>query len=963
VVDAAKLWAPQKTSAFHDIEKFEEDYMPLNRGGPILFIANEKSNYDILDLNVFETLWDVHERVVNEVNDGNGKTWEDMCYLHDPAGNCMVYGILQFFSSNRTFYNAHVHTRLDLITRISQPRFPDGTPVVREQIFANFTVHPITQAVIRCGATQQQYQITDTDIQSSMDFERSFVDIVGESNDENVTIYRNSPSSLDDEVARSIEADFPYLMVSVAVIVVMVFFNMPQPFTSKPGSGSSAVVRSRFGLSVAGLVLVFLSVFAGFGICAGLREMWVAIHGLFPFALVGIGINDMFLLTSSFDSQDPSLSVEDRVANTMRQTARGIAFTATCAALAFYVGGGLTRFPGIQSFCNFGATGVVCLAVAMLTAYPALLSIDGQRMAGQRMDIWCCVTNHTHAHAVVPVEGTFRHDDVEENAVPTTQPTQKKTFETDPAAAKYAAAITTEEEAAVVESGAAGHPETSNPNEAKPSADLASNPFPSSTSAATSSSSGKADTSYRKAAADMGYIEYFFAELYAPCLRHSLFRLFCVLGCAGMLVANIFGVSHLKQGFEVTDIVPDGYVRDYVEHARPLRMMISEQFTPVLIIFGDMPYHTQEVQENMLRLQHDFVNNTEYNSAFNILWLQYFNLWVKSPTSPFRNMVNADGFLTNEAVFYTAVQVFTSLPPFVGFKAQIVFRDSTDPTSLSSFYIATSRMIGFHVNQRGPVNSLHTMVHTRDLMKRSSLEPVPYLVSAQYTRAEGFKITVREVITFFVIAIISVAIVNCALLPLTFLKPLERFAVILVAITVVGSTVVDYVGNTKYWGTRMEINFITMVFMIMPVSLVMDYTMHILHHYIQQENTDVVTGEKIAPQERILRTMAQIAPSIGMGCLTMLLATVPIAFGKSYAFHMWFRFLFCAIAYSCANALLFLPATLPFVSWVLEGFLYDFVTGGYKHPKKVKEASTAEGIELKEAQPPNAAVANDVVPF
>lgn len=66
-------------------------------------------------------------------------------------------------------------------------------------------------------------------------------------------------------------------------------------------------MRSQAGVGIAGVILVSITVAAGLGFCALLGIAFNAsTTQIVPFLALGLGVDDMFLITSSYAEQDLS---------------------------------------------------------------------------------------------------------------------------------------------------------------------------------------------------------------------------------------------------------------------------------------------------------------------------------------------------------------------------------------------------------------------------------------------------------------------------------------------------------------------------------------------------------------------------------------------------------------------------------------------------------------------------------
>jgi len=851
VVSTEKMWVPTDTTAEKDLNYIQSNFGPLNRAGSVLFTAKESIGKNVLTLAAFETLWDVHEKIVNEAV-GKGDHWQDMCFTRNPQGLCGVYGVLQFFNGNRTYYNSVVKNQANLLTFINKPTFEGGpiaaggTPVLPNQIFGKVTRNNM-QAIVAAEATVQFYFIQQQPIERALAWEKSFDDVTKDSSTPQVNVYHVATSSVDNALSN---LDTWPLMALYGIVIVIMLIALQR---------SASFAGFRFGLAAVGLGLIALANVAGYGICSGLGVASVTIITVLPMIIIAVGVNDMFIITAAFDAQDSSLCIEDRLAGAMRRCGKSIGFTAVAAATAFYLGGGLSRFFAVRQFCYYAGTAILCNYVLMVTFFCAAMAIDTQRREAQRWDLLVCVTSPRTQQAVQPFEHVQQDEENLDNALPAASaPPAEPAI----AAVKY-----------------------SDPN----SPDSPVN--------------AKAKAVGTRAVGDLNYLEYFFSEVYYPVLRHPVARLCVVAAFAGLFVANVFGVYRVRQDFEVTQIIPPREpVHQAVVHAREMGLYAPEQSAPVVIAYGNLDYHEQEVQEEIVRLQNEFLANTDYNKAPMASWMTSFITFVRTPGTPYYNFINADKYLVNPAIFYTAVKTFiTNVPAARRFKADIVFINNPAGVPIG---ILSSRANSFHNNLKGPIAITNSMRHAREVMSNSSLVETPRVFAAPYTRAEGFEISVREVIAYYVAVLVAVTGV-------TFLVVRPHSVVLsLLALVLVAMTMVNFTGNMAWWGLKLDINFISMIFVSLSTALVVDYILHVLHHYSQQPTA-------LPPLLRLKETMVCIGPSILKGGLTMLVAIIPLAFGRHYVFYVFFRMTFCMIVYSLGHALFLLPAVLPTISYLM----------------------------------------------
>ena len=88
------------------------------------------------------------------------------------------------------------------------------------------------------------------------------------------------------------------------------------------------------------------------------------------------------------------------------------------------------------------------------------------------------------------------------------------------------------------------------------------------------------------------------------------------------------------------------------------------------------------------------------------------------------------------------------------------------------------------------------------------------------------------------------------------------------------------------WG--LELNFITMVNLILAVGLAVDYSAHIAHAY----NTTLASGPGSNREKRVFKVKAafsKIGPSVLHGAMSTFLAILTISASSSYVFQAFFK--------------------------------------------------------------------------
>ncbi|XP_072535271.1 patched domain-containing protein 3-like [Salminus brasiliensis] len=149
-------------------------------------------------------------------------------------------------------------------------------------------------------------------------------------------------------------------------------------------------VRNKVWVASCGVLSAGLAVLSSFGLlhfCGVSFSMTVATS---PFLILGIGVDDMFIMISCWQKTKVMDQVEDRLAKTYREAAVSITITTLTDVLAFYVGL-MTPFRSVRSFCMYTGTAVLFCYTYNITFFGAFLALNGRREQARRHWLTCKV--------------------------------------------------------------------------------------------------------------------------------------------------------------------------------------------------------------------------------------------------------------------------------------------------------------------------------------------------------------------------------------------------------------------------------------------------------------------------------------------------------------------------------------------------------------------------------------------
>ncbi|XP_034243315.1 NPC intracellular cholesterol transporter 1-like isoform X2 [Thrips palmi] len=195
-----------------------------------------------------------------------------------------------------------------------------------------------------------------------------------------VNVYAVATRSYNDMLAQVMDNNMTVLFAGFSLIILYVIFML----------GRCNLIQQRIYLSLLGVSIVGLTILTSYGFCFYMGFFFGPVHPILPFLLLGIGVDDMFVICDCLDHvtrQHSNLDIPERIGRAVQTAGISITVTSFTDIVAFAIGI-TTKMPFLQSFCMFAATGVLFLFIFEVTFFVGCLTLDEYRSAGKREG--CC---------------------------------------------------------------------------------------------------------------------------------------------------------------------------------------------------------------------------------------------------------------------------------------------------------------------------------------------------------------------------------------------------------------------------------------------------------------------------------------------------------------------------------------------------------------------------------------------
>ncbi|CAH1265729.1 PTCHD3 [Branchiostoma lanceolatum] len=340
-------------------------------GRVIVTIKDDSGNTSILRSDSVDEILRLNDAICNATN-ADGETFTDLCFRTELG--CLESNILGLMSNFRL-----LNTSQDM--NITYPYYnPFGelwSGLYLGDELGGVETARDSRTVLAARAVQLIYHVNATG-QRRISMMTAFHRAVADFRSDNVLAFFTSGDSLNDEILTLPERVMPYLAVSGGLLIVFAVGSctMTDCVLTKPWVALVGVMSA--GLAVASSVGLVL-------LCGETFPTHVA---MVPFLLLGIGVDDMFIMIASWRKTDPRLAVPERTGHALADAATAITITSITDCVAFAVGT-ITVFPAVRIFCIYAAVGVAFDYIYQITFFAAILSLAGRREKAGRHWLTC----------------------------------------------------------------------------------------------------------------------------------------------------------------------------------------------------------------------------------------------------------------------------------------------------------------------------------------------------------------------------------------------------------------------------------------------------------------------------------------------------------------------------------------------------------------------------------------------
>merc|ERR550519_378329 len=130
------------------------------------------------------------------------------------------------------------------------------------------------------------------------------------------------------------------------------------------------------------MIVVGMALGASFGTCFYSGLLMNDMCPIIPFLLLGIGVDDMFIIVQSLNNLEGKTAGDEKIALAMKHAGVSITVTSITDMAAFLIGSS-SSMPVLRTFCLFSSAGVFFLYIFAITFFVGCLTLDERRQRNQ----------------------------------------------------------------------------------------------------------------------------------------------------------------------------------------------------------------------------------------------------------------------------------------------------------------------------------------------------------------------------------------------------------------------------------------------------------------------------------------------------------------------------------------------------------------------------------------------------
>lgn len=395
-----ELWVPQNTVAETETQDYEQYFQSTSRFNNMI-VQRSTAGANILTKDTLLEAMEMHTQIETKIAAVDDKNYAllDLCVRSGGACateftgvcQCLVTSILKQWNYNM----ATLENDDDVLSTInSYGTREDLEAVLGDPVFDENDLVISAEAFTLSYFLEDRAELKDGSLEDPVNegWEEDVFLAVAQSVPEtykSLSVDYFASRSFSDEFGGAITGDL--LLVNISYVLAFLFLAATM---GKLVCGQG----SRWTLALGALVAVGLATAAGFGLSSAFGLFFGPVHSLLPFILLGIGVDDAFVIVNAFNrernvkrSGEDDAAIGKRSGRALARAGASITVTSLTDLVAFAISSA-SKLPALASFCGYAAISIFFLWLFASTFFSATMVLDERRQRDNRRECLCCVT-------------------------------------------------------------------------------------------------------------------------------------------------------------------------------------------------------------------------------------------------------------------------------------------------------------------------------------------------------------------------------------------------------------------------------------------------------------------------------------------------------------------------------------------------------------------------------------------
>lgn len=380
--DDAKLWVPKSSRVLKEKAWSEENFPNNYRYTTFIIHAN-----NVLSPTVINVMYDMY--IQSQMMNLSGSVdLQQICLKVGPF--CFIQSVLELWKFNGTVIRGL--TLQDVLDKVnSHVRYSPsyGTEMKIEYMLGGVR-RDIKGNILGADAVTMLWVLRRTPEfeEAALDWERQMIDMAKVHRPYILNTYVYATRTFDDEGYGAVNADASlltagFIIVFIFIIMVLGRFNM---------------VENKLYISLCGILSIGLAILFCYGLAMAFGFIYGPIHALMPFLLLGIGVDDMFVIVEAWknlSADQQKLPIPEKIAMSLKHAGVSITVTSVTDIVAFGIGAS-SVIPALSAFCVYAALGILGLYLLVATFFISCLTLEEYRIEGRRNSVICCYKHRNY---------------------------------------------------------------------------------------------------------------------------------------------------------------------------------------------------------------------------------------------------------------------------------------------------------------------------------------------------------------------------------------------------------------------------------------------------------------------------------------------------------------------------------------------------------------------------------------